>query len=146
MFFKFLIALHLLLLSVSTTVKANTKFLFCIENYDAKPYYYTSETSGEHDNNLKGVLVEVATKAAEKVGWSAEIVRHPWLRCQHLVKQGKIHGLLTMIKNEDRLQQFAFPPNELYLAEVKLAIIAKRGGYSIVTLPHRSLCLMRITY
>lgn len=87
----------------------------CIE-VEPNPPWVNSPDKINSDN--PGTLIKIIRNAAKQINVNVTFIHRPWLRCQKLVQQGKVHGLTAMIYTEERSKLFQFPANlEHYIAK-----------------------------
>lgn len=113
---KFLMVFALLVLAVPVCAEEVMKFA----------YADTAIPSCWKENDrMHGILIDIANEAVQKrMGIQVSHQGHPWARCQHLVKQGKVDALIT---NGPLRKEWAEHGNETVISfDQKLFV--KAGG------------------
>ncbi|CCQ11703.1 ABC-type amino acid transport/signal transduction systems, periplasmic component/domain [Pseudoalteromonas luteoviolacea B = ATCC 29581] len=91
---------------------------FCTEARPYPPFVYLNE-HGE----ATGLLVDIVKQSAEKSGFKAIFISHPWLRCQKLVEENHAQALFGMIRTPERAALFQFPAQRAqYIAAAEYPI------------------------
>lgn len=118
--FKFLKTIGIgFLLALSSPISAQSMTL-CLEDVDYPPYAHGTDTIRAVN---PGIMIEIVQDAAARAEVEISFIRRPWLRCQKLVAENKVHGLFAMIRSPEREKLFAFPSVEdHFLMEAEYAI------------------------
>ena len=106
--------LLLLVIFASFNVSALNSIIVCAEDKAYPPILNGKSFSPEQN---PGLIVDVLLQAAHRLHLDIKLIRRPWERCKQMVKQGKSHALMPMIKTDSRAKEFSFPSNPLYLAQ-----------------------------
>jgi len=91
--------LLLLLLTLASAASARD-FRLCVDSNQWAPYTYPDRD---------GVLQQRVREAASRQGDSVTFVALPWLRCEAMVENGSIDGVLALPGLPAKLEQFALP-------------------------------------
>lgn len=82
------------------------------------------------DNGKKsGMLVDVINEAFKRTGHSVEIAIMPWARCLAEVKAGKIDGIFSVYRTNDR-QEFLTYADEVLITQVQAFFVRKDSTIS----------------
>lgn len=116
----------LLLFGYNPPVFAN-EMLFCHEAEHYPPYIEFKDGQA-----TKGILIKLISQAASQTGINAKFVARHWLKCQELVRQGRMQALFAMIQTPERSQIFQFPGRENgsqpYLMLSEYPLVVRRNG------------------
>ncbi len=93
-------AILLFLLLILASAASARDFHLCVDSNQWAPYTYP-----DHD----GVLQRRVREAASRQGDRVTFVALPWLRCEAMVENGSLDGVLALPGLPSKLEQFALP-------------------------------------
>lgn len=82
------------------------------------------ESLNKESNKVEGISVDYLTKTFEKMNKKFKVVSRPWERCLYENENGKIQGVFSVSKKEDREKYLIYPDEPLYEVSYVVAVLS----------------------